>query len=149
MFAKNWIILWVVPFSVLFLFCLSAPRMVSCELVGYWPMDEGVGSKVRDDSGKGGDGKIFGDSAKWVDGVAGKALEFTDGLARVDCDLNDSMHQPGPITCMFWMKPTQDLTAGMQSMKFVYLGDGPMFKTLDDGKIRTWLSVQGRRQGRI
>jgi uncharacterized protein YnzC (UPF0291/DUF896 family) len=46
-------------------------------LVGYWKMDEGYGTAVKDDLGKN-NGKLYNASGtNWVDGYIGKALDFT------------------------------------------------------------------------
>ena len=46
-------------------------------LVAEWHFDEGAGSVLKDSSGNGNDGVIYG--ATWVDGKYGKALSF-DGV---------------------------------------------------------------------
>jgi uncharacterized repeat protein (TIGR01451 family) len=46
-------------------------------LVAEWHFDEGIGNVLKDSSGNGNDGTIYG--ATWVDGKFGKALTF-DGL---------------------------------------------------------------------
>lgn len=48
-------------------------------LVGYWPMDEGTGTKTSDLSGQGSIGNVVG-GVSWVDGKRGKALSF-DGTS--------------------------------------------------------------------
>ena len=52
---------------------------VQKKLVGSWPLNEGTGLAVKDGSGNGKDGMIQRNSlnVKWVDGRAGKAVEFT------------------------------------------------------------------------
>ncbi|MFH2068916.1 MAG: LamG domain-containing protein [Candidatus Omnitrophota bacterium] len=71
---------------VLGMFCLimAGTKLVFSaeekQMVGYWKCDEGEGEIVKDSSGKGNDGKIqrYGEYAKWVEGRAGKALEFSN-----------------------------------------------------------------------
>ena len=137
MSKNNRVLFRVVSFSISLSFCLSAANTAHGELVGYWPMDEGQGNEVEDKGNAGNDGTIAG-TPKWVDGVLGKALEF-DGLSWVDCGSDESLKLPGPMTCTFWMKPTKDLKAGMPKMNLVHFAHtGPMFRVLDNGKIRTW-----------
>jgi len=48
-------------------------------LVGYWPMDEGVGTQVGDMSGNGNNGTLSGATLPtWADGKRGKAISFDD-----------------------------------------------------------------------
>jgi hypothetical protein len=51
------------------------------ELVAEWHFDEGEGNIVKDSSGNGNDGTIYG--ATWVDGKFGKALSFDATLGRM------------------------------------------------------------------
>lgn len=71
-------------------------------LVGYWAFDEGKGDVVKDQSGKGNDGKIKGE-VKWVDGKFGKALEFTSG-ANVEIPDSDSLRDMDEYTIALWIK---------------------------------------------
>ena len=77
-------------------------------------MDEGRGKEVEDKGKADNDGTVDG-TAKWADGISGKALEF-DGLSWVDCGRGESLQLRGPITCIFWMKPTKGPTVEMPKM---------------------------------
>ena len=58
---------------------LSGGVQAQCDegLVAEWHFDEGAGSILKDSSGNGNDGVIYG--ATWVDGKYGEALSF-DGV---------------------------------------------------------------------
>jgi len=47
-------------------------------LIGWWKLDEGLGTTAADSSGKGHDGRFVGEPL-WTDGFSGSALEF-DGV---------------------------------------------------------------------
>ncbi|MBP8304434.1 MAG: discoidin domain-containing protein [Phycisphaerae bacterium] len=67
------------------LMCAAGTAMAG--LVGYWPLNEGQGTAVKDVSGNGHDGTIGG-TPNWVDGPTGfrSALRFgTAGSLGVDC----------------------------------------------------------------
>lgn len=57
---------------------LSIPRSATMaqQIVGHWNFDEGSGNVVHDSSGKNNAGEIV--SAKWAEGISGKALAFVD-----------------------------------------------------------------------
>ena len=80
-------------------------RVYSAEegLVAYWPMDEGKGSVIRDKSGNGNDGKLFG--ATWVEDKGDKALSFDGINDYVDCGNNTSVNIADALTIEFWIKP--------------------------------------------
>lgn len=46
-----------------------------------WTFDEGKGGEVKESSGKGPVGKITGD-IQWIDGLSGKALQFSGAVGR-------------------------------------------------------------------
>ena len=49
--------------------------LITANLVGYWPFDEGSWTVAHDASGNGHDGTLVG-GPTWVDGVVGKCLSF-------------------------------------------------------------------------
>lgn len=68
------------------------PSLPSDEnLVGYWSMDEGSGSVVKDSSGNGNDGTI-GAGHPFVVGVSGKALTAASGSEGVNCGNDSSLN---------------------------------------------------------
>ncbi|HEX29743.1 TPA: LamG domain-containing protein [Candidatus Poribacteria bacterium] len=73
-------------------------------LVGYWPMDEGNGDKVKDVSGNGHDGTAK--NTKWVDGKYGKALEFNGVDSIVDIPYSQEMTPKEGATIAAWVFPT-------------------------------------------
>lgn len=71
-------------------------------LVGYWPMDEGVGSKAGDMSGGGNTGTING--ATWTSGKRGGALGF-DGNSSVGIqNAPFPMRGTNTMTASAWVK---------------------------------------------
>ncbi len=65
--------------AIIFLMNLSSPAIAQAtkDAVLILHFDEGSGSVVKDSSGNGNDGTIYG--ATWIDGISGKALRF-DGV---------------------------------------------------------------------
>jgi len=83
------------------------------ELVGYWKLDEGGGTKALDSSGKGNDGTIV-NKPTWIAGVNGGALEF-HGLGAaggggdyINCGTKAVLDVRGPISIAIWLKPGAD-----------------------------------------
>lgn len=79
-------------------------------LVGHWEMDEGHGGQVRDKSGNGNHGTIYGatwgdNSPEWVDDVSGGALEFDGVDDYVNCGNDASLNITDAITIEAWVKP--------------------------------------------
>ncbi|MEA1894264.1 MAG: LamG-like jellyroll fold domain-containing protein [Euryarchaeota archaeon] len=71
-------------------------------LVAEWHFDEGSGSVLKDSSGNGNDGVIYG--ATWVDGKYWKALEFDGVDDYVDCGNDTSLDVTGDVTVETWVK---------------------------------------------
>lgn len=80
---------------------LSRP-VTNLGLVGYWPLDEGYGSKAEDVSGSGNIGSVSG--ASWTDGKRGRALNFgSDNF--VDAGSNSSLDfGTGSFSISVWTK---------------------------------------------
>ena len=53
-------------------------------VLGIWLLDEGKGDTTEDASGNGNDGTLGG-GPTWIDGVYGKALDFSGSSSYVDC----------------------------------------------------------------
>jgi regulation of enolase protein 1 (concanavalin A-like superfamily) len=74
-------------------------------LVGYWPLDEGLGSVAKDASGNGHNGTVNG-TANWVDGPDGfrSALTFgTGGGLGVDCGKWNPSAATNQVTIACWV----------------------------------------------
>ena len=70
----------VIGILIITIFLIGMPGIqAQCDegLVAEWHFDEGAGSILKDSSGNGNDGVIYG--ATWVDGKYGEALSF-DGV---------------------------------------------------------------------
>ena len=78
-------------------------------LVAEWHFDEGSGSVLKDSSGNGNDGVIYG--ATWVDSKYGKALQF-DGVDDY-VDLSSIPSQTYPLTIEMWIKPDTTTPVGL------------------------------------
>ena len=72
-------------------------------LVGYWPLNEGVGNSVGDFSGNKYTGTLSG-TTSWTNGKRGKALTF-DGATFVDMGSSMAGTWPG-MTISAWVNPT-------------------------------------------
>ena len=96
---------------IIFLLCFSsfvlplplAVRAADSGLVGYWKFDEGSGTTAHDTSGNGNDGTITG--ARWVTGISGSALKFSDTNTYVLMKrFPDGINSNSEFTVSFWIK---------------------------------------------
>ena len=78
-----------------------------------WNFDEGKGDVAKETNKTGNDGKFIGDGKdkiKWVEGIAGKALEFSGKKAGggqwVEVPHSDDMDIRDAITMEAWVYPT-------------------------------------------
>ena len=71
-------------------------------LVAEWHFDEGSGSVLKDSSGNGNDGVIYG--ATWVDGKYGKALSFDGVDDYVEVPHSTSLDITDEITIEAWFR---------------------------------------------
>ena len=87
-------------------------------LVAKWHFDEGSGSVLKDSSGNGNDGVIYG--ATWVDGKYGYGLRFdgVDDKVRLPYSVINGLTD---VTSEFWIKTTDDcagLITGANSVRY-------------------------------
>jgi hypothetical protein len=74
----------------------------TASLAGLWDFDEGTGLTAQDSSGNGNNGTF--ESAQWVAGHAGSALEFVRA-DQVDC--GDVLGFTDALTIACWVNPTE------------------------------------------
>jgi hypothetical protein len=72
-------------------------------IMGMWLFDDGQGQTVRDSSGNGNSGKIFG--ATWTNGKFGKGLEFSANHVEIPASKSIDDIVDG-FTYLLWVKPT-------------------------------------------
>jgi hypothetical protein len=89
-------------------------------LVGWWKFDEGSGGTAADSSGSNLHGTIAGNPA-WVDGPAGKALQFDGDGDYVDLGNDSRFNLTGQITVAAWIKVD---TFDRQWQAIITKGDG-------------------------
>ena len=83
------------------------------EMVGYWKLDEGGGTKALDSSGKGNDGTIT-NKPTWIAGLNGGALEFHGlgvsggGGDYITVPHKASLDITGATSIALWIKPGAD-----------------------------------------
>jgi hypothetical protein len=77
------------------------------DLVGHWKLDEGSGTVAKDASGNGNHGTLEGVPV-WVEGVLGRALQFT-GDDRVNCGDAANLGLTQGLSITLWVNPA-DLT---------------------------------------
>jgi hypothetical protein len=84
----------------------SVGTEISEGLLGYWPLDEGVGNTTADASGNGNEGIVNG-YPDWVQGKFGMTLSF-DGIDDYVYVGNDPSldHGTGDFTISAWVKTT-------------------------------------------
>jgi hypothetical protein len=110
---------------VSFVLLLSVAGGTRADLVGYWPLDEGSGTKVADVSGNGNDGTITANAAfvdpTWIVGVARGALEFQGDTSvygssnYVEIDHSATLDITGPTSIALWIRPDADDPEGKGS----------------------------------
>src|SRR5690606_4872638 len=87
------------------------------DLVGYWPLDEGSGDEVVDQSGNGLDGVVVG-SPEWVDGMFGGGLEFFGGGDHVEIPDDDLLRfdVDQSFTAMAWVYIPENAGSGWRGV---------------------------------
>ena len=78
----------------------SYAEVESENILGIWLLDEGTGDIAEDSSGNGNDGTLGG-GPTWIDGVYGKALDFSGSSSYVDCG-NAEMLNVDVFSVSFW-----------------------------------------------
>ncbi len=77
---------------------------IESNIIAYWTFDEGIGNIVRDSSGNGYDGTVYG--ADWVSGHSGTALEFKDSsdmVIGISSSLDNKFSDYCSIECwIYW-----------------------------------------------
>jgi len=81
---------------------LPAIAVTDPDLVGWWTLDEGMGTLALDWSGNGNHGTVNG-GAQWVDGYHGGALEFGPGK-YVDCGPDAAADVADDFTLAAWTR---------------------------------------------
>ncbi|MCL5279596.1 MAG: LamG domain-containing protein [Planctomycetes bacterium] len=90
-----------------FVCTLGLAPVVCADLVGWWKLDDGTGTVVKDSSGNGIDGNFVG-NPKWVEGMNGTGgLEF-DGTCWLDFGNPSQTLFTGsmPLSIALWIYPT-------------------------------------------
>lgn len=82
---------------------LSTAGSVTAELVGWWRLDDGLGTVASDTSGNGNDG-MFNGNPHWVAGHFRGALEFDGSGDWLDCGTGQSLRLGDAVTMMAWIK---------------------------------------------
>jgi hypothetical protein len=95
---------------VLLLAGTSAGEVSREGLVAEWLFDEGSGNVLKDSSGNGNNGVIYG--ATWVDGKFGKALSFDGQNDYVEVQDSPSLNPPNQITIEAWYQPVSFIGGG-------------------------------------
>jgi len=88
--------------------CVLGLTQAACaDLVGYWKLDEGTGTVVKDSSGNGIDGNFVG-SPKWAEGMNGTGGLELDGTCWVDFGNPPKTLFTGtmPMSAALWIYPT-------------------------------------------
>jgi hypothetical protein len=90
-----------------FVCTLGLAPVVCADLVGWWKLDEGTGTVVKDSSGNGIDGNFVG-NPKWVEGMNGTGGLELDGTCWVDFGNPPKTLFTGtmPMSAALWIYPT-------------------------------------------
>lgn len=110
----------------------SAPSVSG--LAGFWKLDEGSGTSIKDDSGNGNNGECIG-SPSWSTGVSGSALKFNgvDQYARVpDAASLDITEE---ITLAAWIQPGKRSSQKIILKDDSKIADGYELSLLSTGKV--------------
>jgi len=104
-------------------------------LVGYWSLDEGSGSKAYDGSGNSNDGTLTNmEEADWVDGIVGKALDFDGSNDYIDFGVAE-YSRIDTFSISAWIKPTTlknnssiltNFSSGYHGWRFQYTDSGTL-----------------------
>jgi hypothetical protein len=92
---------------------VSLPKpLADPALVGYWPLDEGLGQTARDASGKGHTASLVG--TQWVPGKFGSGLRFDGAQSVMELPNSAALDQlqEGDYTLAAWFKPEAIPPAG-------------------------------------
>jgi len=94
----------------------ASTKSLSDGLIGYWKMDEGVGTTTVDSSGNGNLATFgAGDSSpSWTSGKYGVGTSFDGINDYLDAGNNPSFDISGPLTISVWVKP--DVGSGQQGI---------------------------------
>lgn len=74
-------------------------------LVGWWKLDEGIGSIANDSSGNGNNGTVY--SAAWTQGKFGSALSFNGIGSYVSIPDNAALSLPNNFSISLWFSSSQ------------------------------------------
>jgi hypothetical protein len=89
--------------AVLILAVTASPAAADSSVVGHWPLDDAVGTTVRDSSGFGNTGTLSGRAA-WVPGLTGSALSFDGQSGQVKVPNSPSLEPPTAVTVSAWVR---------------------------------------------
>jgi hypothetical protein len=83
-------------------------NLLKKDLVGYWPMDEGSGNRMMDQSGKGNNATIVdANGVSWKEGVVNKAISLNGNSGKFGrVSHNSSLAIPNALTISAWVKPS-------------------------------------------
>jgi len=98
--------------SVILCFCVALSGNAKIDedtILGIWLFDEDINRGVKDSSGNGHDGQVFG-KPKIVDGKFGKALSFSGAGDKIEIPHDDVFTTP-TFTLMAWVN-VEDLATG-------------------------------------
>lgn len=87
----------------------STDNLLNVGLVGYWPMEEGGGNRMMDQSGNNLHANIIDNrDIIWENGKEGKAINLTGNINRYGVITHQPiLNIPNAITLAAWVKPTQ------------------------------------------
>ncbi len=103
-------------------------------LAGFWKLDEGSGTTIKDDSGNGNNGECIG-FPSWSTGVSGSALKFNglDQYARIpDAPSLDITEE---ITVAAWIQPGKISSQKIMLKGDSKIADGYELSLLSTGKV--------------
>jgi hypothetical protein len=80
----------------------SAAKAADPDLVGWWRLDEGLGTNVTDSSGLNNHGSFQGDP-QWVAGVIGQGLQFDGVDDFVEVPHDETLTVDNEVTVMAWI----------------------------------------------
>ena len=90
--------------SFTFVLSVALVGATRAELIGWWRLDEGIGTTVADMSGRNHNGQFAEGTPEWVDGKNGKALKF-DGANKVEIPDHDDFHLVDAVSVALWAQP--------------------------------------------
>lgn len=116
----------------------SQDNLLNVGLVGYWPMEEGSGNRMLDQSGNNLHATIQDTrNIAWVEGQQGRAISLPGNIGRFGVVTHQPvLNIPNALTLAAWVRPSQ-------------LNRGTIFSKSAGNGFELWLDINGNVEFRL